>query len=281
MQEKSPMPSLLPPAAASSGRLWSQPATTPRSVEGNGFYWAGLLSLSLLSLLLGGCFSRGYETGYSAAVERYRTASEYARLQPQPVALAGDTVKLRYPRFFTTQIDPEKDNGETALPSFLRGLPGVKVAFETLIDMNGTKIPVVLTLGVVPAGEKSREEIEADILEQVRKEESFGAAQWTKTREETDFTGAAKRWDVLELKGPQSFLCDVGGKREPKGDIPAVCEIWVSAEPRQDVCTILVWRVPDQAADKFPLAELAPLTARTLVVEAPQEAAAAEPAPQP
>ena len=123
----------------------------------------------------------------------------------------------------------------------------------------------------------------ADILEQVRKEESFGAAQWTKTREETDFTGAAKRWDVLELKGPQDFLCEVGGKkeREAKKEIPAVCEIWVSAEPRQDVCTILVWRVPDQAADKFPLAELAPLTARTLVVEAPQEAAAAEPAPQP
>jgi len=237
------------------------------------------------SLLLGGCFSRGYETGYSAAVEKYRTASEYARLQPQPVALSGDTVKLRYPRFFTTQIDPEKDNGETAIPSFLRDLPGVKVAvkvaFETLVDMNGTKIPVVLTLGVVPAGEKSREEIEADILQQVRKEESFGAAQWTKTREETDFTGAVKRWDVLELKGPQEFLCDVAGKREPKENIPAVCEIWVSAEPRQDACTILLWRVPDQAAEKFPLAELAPLTARTLVVEAPQEAAAAEPAPQP
>ena len=90
------MPSLLPPAAASSGRLWSQPATTPRSVEGNGFYWAGLLSLSLLSLLLGGCFSRGYETGYSAAVERYRTASEYARLQPQPHAL-GQHLDQRAP----------------------------------------------------------------------------------------------------------------------------------------------------------------------------------------
>ncbi len=280
------MPSRFPPAAASSGsQLWSQPGTTPRSVGGNGLSWAGLLSLSLLSLLLGGCFSRGYETGYSAAVEKYRTASEYARLQPQPVALAGDRVKLRYPRFFTTQIDPGKDDGETAIPSFLRDVPGVKVAvkvaYETLIDMNGAKIPVVLTLGVVDASEKSREEIEADILEQVRKEESFGAAQWTKTREETDFTGAVKRWDVLELKGPQKFLCEVAGKREPKGDIPAVCEIWVSAEPRQDVCTILVWRVPDQAADTFPLAELAPLTARTLVVEAPQEAAAAEPAPQP
>ena len=274
------MPSRLRPAATASGRLWSQPVTSPRSVGGHRLYWAGLLSSSLL---LGGCFSRGYETGYSAAVEKYRTASEYARLQPQPVALSGDMVKLRYPRFFTTQIDPEKDNGETALPSFLRDLPGVKVAFETLVDVNNTKMPVVLTLGVVLAGEKSREEIEADILQQVRKEESFGAAQWTKTREETDFTGAVKRWDVLELKGPQEFLCEIAGKkeREPKKEIPAVCEIWVSAEPRQDVCTILVWRVPDQVADKFPLGELAPLTARTLVVEAAQEAAAAEPAPQP
>ena len=277
------MPSRRSPAAASrGGRLCSQPATTPRSVGGNRLYWAGLLSSSLL---LGGCFSRGYETGYSAAVGKYRTASEYARLQPQPVALSGDMVKLRYPRFFTSQIDPGKDDGETAIPSFLRNLPGVnvavKVAFETLVDMNGTKIPVVLTLGVVPAGEKSREEIEADILQQVRKDESFGAAQWAKTREETDFAGAVRRWDVLELKGPQEFLCEVAGKREPKKEIPAVCEIWVSAEPRQEVCTILVWRVPDQVAEKFPLGELAPLTARTLVVEAPQEAAAAEPAPQP
>jgi len=275
------MPSRRSPSAASSGgRLCSQPSATPRSPRGNGLSWAGWLSASLL---LGGCFSRGYETGYSAAVEKYRTASEYARLQPEPVSLSGDTVKLRYPRFFTSQIDRGNENESAALPSFLSDFPGLKVAYETLIDVNGTKMPVVLTLGVVPAGEKSREEIEADILQQVRKEKSFGAAQWAKAREETDFTGAVRRWDVLELKGPQEFLCEVGGKkeREPKAEIPAVCEIWVSAEPRQEFSTILVWRVPDPVAEKFPLAELAPLTARTLVVEAPQEAAAAEPAPQP
>jgi len=281
MQEKSPMPFRRSPAATSGGgRLCWQTAATRPSGGGNGLYWAGLLSLSLL---FGGCFSRGYETGYSAAVEKYRTASEYARLQPQPMALSGDRIKLRFPRFFTSQIDPGSENAAAALPSFLSEFPGLRVAYETLIDVNGTKIPVVLTLGVVPAGEKSREEIEAEILQQVRKEESFAAAQWAKTQEETDFTGAIKRWDVLTLKGPQEFLCEVSGKkeRELKKAIPAVCEIWVSAEPRQDDCTILVWRVPDQVAEKFPLAELAPLTARTLVVEAPQEAAAAEPAPQP
>ena len=274
------MPSRRSPAAASrGGRLCSQPATTPRSVGGNRLYWAGLLSSSLL---LGGCFSRGYETGYSAAVEKYRTASEYARLQPEPMALSGDRIKLRYPRFFTTQIDPGSENEAAALPSFLSQFPGLRVAYETLIDVNGTKMPVVLALGVVSAGEKNLD-IKGEILQQVRKDESFGAAQWAKTREETDFTGAVRRWDVLELKGPQDFLCEVGGKkeREAKKEIPAVCEIWVSAEPRQEDFTILIWRVPDQVAEKFPLQELAPLTARTLVVEAPQEAAAAEPAPQP
>ena len=74
-------------------------STTSRTTGPRKLFWAGLMA-SLI--LLAGCLSRDYEEKYSNALVRYRTASEFSRLWPQPAALSGDSVRMRYPRVFTT-----------------------------------------------------------------------------------------------------------------------------------------------------------------------------------
>lgn len=55
------------------------------------------------------------------------------------------------------------------------------------------------------------------------------------------------------------------------------CEIWLSAEPEQELITILAWRVPEKVAGSLsvPLAQLAEVAARTVVITPPPDPAAA------
>ena len=61
---------------------------------------------------------------------------------------------------------------------------------------------------------------------------------------------------------------------------PGLCEIWVSADPKQDHCTVLALRVPDEIADTLPVQpeQLIELVARTVhAVPPPDEEPAADP----
>jgi hypothetical protein len=237
-----------------------------------------LLSSAVASLV--GCSSSGYDKDLAARIDAYRSAAEFSALNTEPTPLAGGRVLVRAPRLFTAQFDdPEKE--DRATPPFLRDYPGFQRAFEAQLDVPNAKLPAVLTVGIVPSAERSRDDIEADVLRQVRGEESFRGASWQKGRELPDVAGVTRKWDVLTLKGGQLFDRIIAENTESKRS-DGTSQIWVSADPGQEFCTVLAWRVPEEVATAVKLDDLAPLVARTnQIVPAQAPVAAQEPAKVP
>ncbi|NDC62498.1 MAG: hypothetical protein EBZ59_00570 [Planctomycetia bacterium] len=234
---------------------------------------AGLLPAVLACCCLAGCSSSGYDADLAARVDAFRTASDFSRLLPQPTTLAGGRVRLRVPRVFDRQLDG-KENPQRATPPFLREYPGFDRAVEKLGDVaGGRRMAAVLTLGAIASAEKKREDIEAMVLKQVQAEAAFAKAVWRKDRELSGQDGERRRWDVLELKGLQPFDRIAGDNSAESTPSAGHCQVWVSADPKQEHCVVLTWRVPDEMAAAVPVEELAPLVARSL------EHAAAEAAP--
>jgi hypothetical protein len=84
---------------------------------------------------------------------------------------------------------------------------------------------------------------------------------------------------VLSLNGQQEFESTVAGNPDYK-KWAGRCEIWVSADPKQEACTVLALRVPDDVANQLqvPVSEMIELVARTVEpVAAPAEEPPAEP----
>jgi len=229
-----------------------------------GFQPACLPLMLVLGLVMAGCSSGEYTTDFGKSLGEYRTAAEFSRLHAAATPLAGGAVSVQVPRFFDSQLDGKEDP-RRAVPPFLKEYPGFELAFEKQFVVAGASLPVVLTVGVVPTNERQREDIESAILEQVRADESFPEAEWNK---QLHTTPEGKKWQVLCLSGMQMFDRKVAGNPETKRS-EGTCEIWVSAEPKQAFCTVLTWRIPNELVKQVPLAELAPLTVRT-VVEAAQ-----------
>ena len=92
--------------------------------------------------------------------------------------------------------------------------------------------------------------------------------------------GGPAVWDVLALKGKQEFESDTAGSVEFK-KWDGACEIWVSADPKQEFCVVIAVRVPDDVAEALeaPPAKLAELIARTVTITAAVEEKPANAAP--
>lgn len=208
-----------------------------------------------------GCSSAAYDREYSGRIQAYRAAGEFAPLRTEPVAVAG-RAELRVPVILATQLDGTEDS-KRATPPFLREFPGFATAFETLVDSDDGRMPIVLTIGVCPTAERRKEDVADAILRQVRRDEEFGKAAWQKGRELIDTAGAARRWDLLEAVGPQVFQLEKAGVVEEKR-LPGRLEVWLSADPGQKSTVILAWRVPEAVAARLPLPEVAALAARTV-----------------
>jgi hypothetical protein len=237
-----------------------------------------LLSAAVASLV--GCSSSGYDKDLATRIDAYRSAAEFSALYVEPTPLAGGRVLVRAPRLFKGQFEDPKKEGR-ATPPFLRDYPGFQGAFEAQLDESDVNWPVVLTVGVVPSAERSRDDIEADVLRQARAEDSFRGASWQKGRELPDVAGVTRKWDVLTLKGGQLFDRIIAKNTESKRS-DGTSQIWVSADPGQEFCTVLAWRVPEDVAAAVKLDDLAPLVARTIqIVPAQAPAAAQQPAKVP
>ena len=241
---------------------------------------AGLVPAGL-GCLLAGCSSSVYDADLAARVAAYANAAEFSKLLSQPTKLAGGRLEVRVPRLFDTQLDG-KEQSARSKPPFVREFPGFERGFEKLIDAGGGKrMAAVLTLGSVPAAEQKREDIEALVLKQVQGEESFSKAVWQRGRDLVDEHGETRKWDVLELKGRQPFDRIGSDNKAESTRSEGNCQIWVSAEPKQEHCVVLAWRVPSELAAAVPVGELAQLVARTLAhlpAESPPAAGAAAPA---
>jgi hypothetical protein len=239
-------------------------------------------------MLLGtsGCSTSRYDADYARAVEAYREAAPFAVLEQTPRSLESKVVNvsLRIPIGFLAVEDgppaaeggpPIKPDRSRLQPPFLIDFPGYRGTFERQLSAGGTELPISLAIGSVPAGSRTRAEIEASIAGQARSDEAFGKADLTwADRAAESVAGGPAAWRVLSLSGPQMFEGVVAGNVEFKR-WEGSCEIWLSADPDEAVRTLLVWRLPQQIAEglPMPLERLAAIVARTVKAE-PVEAQA-------
>jgi hypothetical protein len=225
--------------------------------------------------LVSGCFTSPYEPAYRARLGDFRRAAEFAVLAKDPEPFADGRVRLRLPRQLAPQ---QQDEGAKlrARPPFARQFPGFIDAREATFTAGNSRLPVILTLGIVPTTKQRHAEIEKDILQQVRADEAFPKADWQKGRTVEPVAGGPAIWDVLSLQGQQEFESVTAGNVEYK-KWPATCEIWVSADPKQEFCTIIALRAPDDVATnlEMPPADMAALVARSVEILPPPDAPAA------
>lgn len=223
------------------------------------------MRLAIVAMACGtvcGCSSSAYDAAYAKRLAEYRVAAEFAPLRAEPEALAEGRLNLRLPAVLVNQLDGT-GAAPRSRPPFLREFPGFLAAYEGLVDAPDGRFPVVLTVGLVPAGELRKEDVAEAILRQVRREEDFAKASWQKGREVVDLAGGARKWDVLELAGDQAFEVEKAGVTADKR-LPGRTEVWLSADPTQKASVILAFRVPDEAAGRLPLPATAALTARSV-----------------
>jgi hypothetical protein len=225
----------------------------------------------------GGCTTGEYQKEYESRIRSFRGDSIFAVLAPKPVPIGEEgRVEVRIPR----QLGPQgEDNGAKirGTPPFVRNFPGYSISYEKILSAGTPQLPVVLTLGVVPSSLKRFGEVEREILEQVRGDEAFPKAEWQKGKSIQPGAGGPASWDVLSLKGQQEFESLVGGNPEYK-KWPGACEIWVSAEPKQEYCTVMALRVPDDIAAQLelPPEQLAELVASSVRILPPPDDQAAD-----
>lgn len=225
-----------------------------------------------------GCASRPYEQDYQQRVADFRGQAVFATLATDPTEFANGRLKLRLPSILGL---PQEDDGTKirARPPFVLDFPGYAAAYEKLLTANNVQLPVVLTVGVVPAAERRHGDVERLIVEQVRRDEAFPKVDWERGKAVEPVAGGPAIWDVLSLSGQQEFESTVAGNPDYK-KWAGRCEIWVSADPKQEACTVLALRVPDDVANQLqvPVSEMIELVARTVEpVAAPAEEPPAEP----
>ena len=217
-----------------------------------------------------GCLSGSYDEAFSGSLQRYRQDGEFQRLHRDPKELAGGRLRLRVPKLF--QEEDATGENERSKPPFLMDFPGFCVAYQSLLDADGAKSPVVLSVGALADKESGLEDLKKRILNQVQKEQAFAKAAWAVPEGKSDPAGKTA-WIVLKLMGPQPFDRVNNGVTEPKSS-EGETQVWASSDPETKVAAVLVWRVPKELSETVPLAELAGLVARTVEFKP-----AAEPAP--
>lgn len=251
------------------------------------------LPTALLVAIAAGCSVGQYDADYAKAVQEYRDAAPFAVLQQQPATLASGRLTITLPAGFDKVIDgppaiegepPKKPDPTRVRPPFMDDFPGYQATFEQRLVDGDTELPASIAIGAV-TGKPDRAAIERSILEQARGDEAFKESQQTWTdREVQPRDGGPQAWRVLSLSGQQIFESLVAGNPEFKR-WDGTCELWISADPKQEVITLLAWRLPERVAAKLlvPLPELAQVVARTVAIgpsasEEPAEAEPAEPA---
>ena len=239
-----------------------------------------LAAITAIGLVVAaGCLSRSYDADFLARLKQYREEGELSRLHGEPKSLKDGRLLLRVPKLFTEE-DPVGEK-EQSKPPFLQAFPGFATSFGSLLEADGVKLPVVLSVGVLVDNDNTLEDIKAKILNQVQKEAAFAKETWAKSEGEPDANGQTP-WSILRLVGPQSFERITAGVTETK-NTDGTTEIWVASHAGAKVAAVLVWRVPQELDAAVRLPELAGLVALTveMKVAPPAEPPAAVPAAVP
>lgn len=234
-------------------------------------------------LLASGCAAGRYEADYAKALEKYRGDAPFAVLQAGPVDFARGQLKARLPQGFVAITPGEGAPDPSRLrPRFLENLAGYQGTFERWLTADAAKLPASVAVWSLPAADGSRAALEQSLLDKARGDEAFkNADQAWEDRQVVPSAGGPAAWRVLSLSGPQVLESIVADNREYKR-WDASCELWLAADPVAESRTLLVWRVPAQAAGELtvPPSRLAETVARTVATVQPPatDEAVAEPA---
>jgi len=241
----------------------------------------GTVGLIVAVVLLSGCGKAGYEKDYAARLVEYRKQGALAPLDSQVSTFAGARLAMRLPKGFAPvpgadaaaaddptapKLDPSRSR-----PTFLQSFPGFVAAYERPADAAGKRLQESLAIWLVPAADRKATEIEKDVLEWARREESLAdafkgpAPTWQDAAVEPA-AGGPGAWRRLELRGGQVMECDQNGLIEVR-PVPGACDIWVSAQPDQEFCTVLAWRSIDNVTPGgTAVSALAGLVPRTVAI---------------
>ncbi|MFM8414139.1 MAG: hypothetical protein ACKOCX_05385, partial [Planctomycetota bacterium] len=236
-----------------------------------------------IAALATGCSAGRYDADYAKAIEKYRGDAPFAVLQAFPVDFDDARMKVRLPQGFVAIVPGgEAPDPSRLRPRFLENLAGYQGTFERWLTTDATKLPASVAVWSLPAGDGSRAALEKSLLDKARGDEAFkNAGQSWEDRQVVPSAGGPAAWRVLSLSGPQVFESIVADNREYKR-WDATCELWLSADPAAESRSLLVWRVPVQAAGELavPPTRLAETVARTVATVQPPAAdeAVAEPA---
>lgn len=221
-------------------------------------------------LAIPGCLSGGYDTAYNASLDRYRAAGELQRLHAEPKRSAGDRLLVRVPKLFTKEKQDK--------PPFLDDLPGFFVTMEEVLPAGATgeKMPASLSIWAALEDGSGIEDVKKRILAkiQAQKDPAFANASWNEVNVPR---GEPSSWAVMNLQGQQPFdrfAAGEQGVRETKST-PGTTKIWVAADQASKVCTVLMWRVPEELAVSVPVDELGSLVAQTVQMKPAEQPPAA------
>lgn len=218
----------------------------------------------LLTATLAGCSAGRYEADYADRLGEFRDAAVFAALSAETTTVADGRVGLRIPVAFA----PVDVDAALAKPPFLRKFPGYVGAYDArLKKADGGEVRPVLTLGVVRTADRRPADIEREIREQVKADIMLDAADWRRDARVEPTAGGPATWNTLSISGEQEFEAVAQGNLLPLR-FPGTCEIWVSAEPKQEFCVVMAIRVPAEVAGQLGMspAELVALVARTVEI---------------
>ena len=216
------------------------------------------------AVVLAGCSHGAYDKDFRTRLQKYRQEGEFSLLHRDPKSLEGGRVLLRVPKVFTAQDD--KGENSRSKPPCLQDFPGLATAFETLVEVDGAKLPAVLSVIALVDDASNVDEIKKRILAQVQKEQLFAKETWGKPEGEPGADGQSA-WSVLRLVGQQSFD-RVKNDATAAENVAGTTEIWVTSNPAAKATAVLVWRVPQALEATVPIAQLAGLVSRTVEMKA-------------
>lgn len=225
-----------------------------------------------IAAIAGGCSSSPYDSDYAARLADFRGDSVFAALALEPLDLAAGRVRLRVPRQFAPPREDDRDEAAIrARPPFLAAIPQVQAAVEVMVNKEYTEYwPAVLTICVDAAADRPLVALKDAILRQAQVQDREAA--WTPTTVRP-LAGGPASWDAMVVRKDQPFSIQNNSQYVDKS-LPGICVVWVSSEPKQEFCTVLVLRVPQEIAERLelPPEQLVELVARTVQIVPPQPA---------
>jgi hypothetical protein len=261
------------------------------------FTIVGWLAAVALITTLAGCGTSDYDTQLRTRLDELRAGAPF-RVLFAPTSIPDTPIKIRVPQLFPksyTAASPHPDDGpkiraDRLNPPFME-LPGLRICYEGKgVDPDRGKLPYYCYICVVASKPGDAEKMAADLLAKL-KETFKEAPAWENVDVRTP-TDKGMQWLKLRVSSEQPFPINRGANGPKSANFPGIFELWLY--DAQQYIVLVGWRTPESvqgatttaevktaadlfrraSADKIDLSSLPALTAGSLVIETPPDAAA-------